>query len=538
MHLAPRVGVDADAIEAVAQLRGHLGAAGDAVDVEVLAHPDRLGDPRHLLEIDQRSCRLERAGLGVQQRAQHVAGCVLRIELAADVAAPRLVGVVVTEVGSQPDAELHVAGVAEEVAEAGERRRRRTGARAATSVIDSSSSAAGSARISSAILVIAGDSCGRCERTRLIVRTLSEPCDAPSCDVPSSIYGNFYHFRLPSAKDFLVPFCHVSPCIAVDVGGTSTRAVIVEADGRCVGYGTAGRGNPTASGAEPAAAAIVAAITAALDRSGVDPGEVRTAVAAIAGASTRSAERASGRARSGGIRRRRVPRARSPGRLLLGDARARRLRARGGHRCDRRPCPGRESRRRVRRGGVAARRPRIRLLDRAARRTRGLPARSTGAAPPTALVDLLLAELGIDIAMERGLHGRVVALGRVVDAVYQIVPVELARFAPLAFEAAARGDEVAAGIVAGAADELVATISAVVTLGLAGPVVLGGGVLSQQPTLAQRIVEALRAEGIDGPFITVADGTVGAAVLALRHGGVVVDDIVFDRITSSLAALR
>ncbi len=161
-----------------------------------------------------------------------------------------------------------------------------------------------------------------------------------------------------------------------------------------------------------------------------------------------------------------------------------------------------------------------------------------GCGAPTALVDLLLAELGIDTAIERGPDGRVVALGRLVDAVYQLVPVELARFAPLAFEAAARGDEVAAGIVAGAAAELVATISAVVTPGLAGPVVLGGGVLSQQPAIAERVVEALRAEGIDGPFITVADGTVGAAVLALRHGGVVVDDIVFARITSSLAALR
>ena len=52
--------------------------------------------------------------------------------------------------------------------------------------------------------------------------------------------------------------------LAVDVGGTSTRAVVVDEAGRCRGYGATGRGNPTAAGAESAAAAIAHAVTDAL----------------------------------------------------------------------------------------------------------------------------------------------------------------------------------------------------------------------------------------------------------------------------------
>ena len=41
-----------------------------------------------------------------------------------------------------------------------------------------------------------------------------------------------------------------------------------------------------------------------------------------------------------------------------------------------------------------------------------------------------------------------------------------------------------------------------------------------------------------GPFVTVDDGTVGAAVLALRLGGVEVAEATFERIRTTLAPLR
>ena len=116
-------------------------------------------------------------------------------------------------------------------------------------------------------------------------------------------------------------------------------------------------------------------------------------------------------------------------------------------------------------------------------------------------------------------------------------PVELARFAPLAFEAEALGDDIAGRIVADAADALAATLGAVVVPDISGPLVLSGSILSQQRSVAEAVARSFDPEN-DRPVITVADGLAGAAVLALRHGGVDVDDAVLARIQTSLAAVR
>ena len=50
--------------------------------------------------------------------------------------------------------------------------------------------------------------------------------------------------------------------LAVDAGGTSTRAVAVDAAGEVLGYGRAGGGNPTVGGIAAAVAAIGAAARA------------------------------------------------------------------------------------------------------------------------------------------------------------------------------------------------------------------------------------------------------------------------------------
>jgi N-acetylglucosamine kinase-like BadF-type ATPase len=171
-----------------------------------------------------------------------------------------------------------------------------------------------------------------------------------------------------------------------------------------------------------------------------------------------------------------------------------------------------------------------------------------GRRPMSALVDLVLAELGTAAGPargddrrgddRRGDDGRPLALRQLLDAVYQREAVELAKFAPLAFAAATRGDEAARQIVSDAADALATTMSTIVSPDVVGPVVLGGSILSRQRAIADAVVAAAQRCGVAGPVSTVPDGMVGAAVLALRRRGVTVDEVVFTRIHSSLAALR
>ena len=85
-------------------------------------------------------------------------------------------------------------------------------------------------------------------------------------------------------------------------------------------------------------------------------------------------------------------------------------------------------------------------------------------------------------------------------------------------------------------DALAATLCAVVVPDIPGPLVLGGGILSRQPSVAQSI--ARHFDFVDTQIVTVHDGIVGAAVLALRRGGAPVNDTVFGRIQATLAALR
>jgi N-acetylglucosamine kinase-like BadF-type ATPase len=67
-----------------------------------------------------------------------------------------------------------------------------------------------------------------------------------------------------------------------DLGGTSTRILVVGSDGRACGRGTAGAGNPFSNPAG-AAGALGDALRAAL--TGIDPGRVRASVIGVAGIS-------------------------------------------------------------------------------------------------------------------------------------------------------------------------------------------------------------------------------------------------------------
>ena len=71
--------------------------------------------------------------------------------------------------------------------------------------------------------------------------------------------------------------------LGVDIGGTSTRALVTTLAGERVGFGCAGAGNPVTVAEAEATASLRAALSLAL--SDVDPTEIRAVVAGAAGAS-------------------------------------------------------------------------------------------------------------------------------------------------------------------------------------------------------------------------------------------------------------
>jgi glucosamine kinase len=71
--------------------------------------------------------------------------------------------------------------------------------------------------------------------------------------------------------------------VGVDAGGTTTRALAVDAAGNILGSGRAGGANPNSHPPEQAAAAVADALGQAL--SGLDPADTRACVVGLAGAS-------------------------------------------------------------------------------------------------------------------------------------------------------------------------------------------------------------------------------------------------------------
>jgi glucosamine kinase len=324
--------------------------------------------------------------------------------------------------------------------------------------------------------------------------------------------------------------------LAVDAGGTSTRAVLVDADGTCRGFGRAGGGNPVSSGTEGAASAILEAVRAATVSGGLTAPAVGPGILAMAGSGVnpdaawiRDALAGAGYAGSVELRS-----------DLLATFFA------GTFELDGYAL--------VAGTGSAGIRVRDGAVDLAAdglgwligdvgsgfwighRVVRAVVAALDGRAGPTELTGLLLDALGIPESAGVHSDGRPEALLRVTDAVYRLRPVELSRFAPLAFTAP--HDPTAVGILAGAADALARLFGAVASPGLVAPLVLGGSILAQDSVVADAVMTAADASGLVSHTHQVEDGVVGAAVLSLRSGGIPVDGAVFDRITASLAALR
>ena len=312
--------------------------------------------------------------------------------------------------------------------------------------------------------------------------------------------------------------------IAVDAGGTSTRAVAVDRAGHVLGYGRGAGGNPTSAGIAAAVAAIGAAAEQAV--AGLPPNEVESVVIAMAGEQT-AAFSAQVSECLGRLGLDRV--------VLQPDLLA--MFGSGTYRLDGYGLIAGT-------GSISAR-----IRDGALHRVVGgrgwllgdagsgywighQVARSVvsaldGQGPPTALTALVLTALGISTAASGS------ALPQVVSALYARRPVQLSEFAPFAFAVAE--DPVARAILDGAAAALADLLATVREPALTGPVVVGGsvmirGFLAGPPDLRERL-------RLPDDVVPVDDGAVGAAVVALRGAGVVVDADVFERVRAGVAGV-
>jgi glucosamine kinase len=319
--------------------------------------------------------------------------------------------------------------------------------------------------------------------------------------------------------------------LALDAGGTSTRAVVLDSAGRAYGYGRAGCGNPTAAGISAAANAIGLAAERAVAGS---TGSGRPAFALVVMAGEKSAgfrEHVSTRLAALGV-----------GQIVLEHDLLGMFHSGTAERDGYALIAG---------TGTVAARIREDRLDRVVGGkgwllgdagggfwighavARAVVASLDGQGEDTALTGLVLKAMGIEADTD-AFAGRAEALRQLVSALYSRPPVSLAGFAPLAF--AVHDDQVARAILIGASAALADLLSAVRVPDLTGPVVVGGsvivhGMLAAPPDLRAELVPPAGED----PVNPVSDGLVGAAVLVLRHAGRDVDEALFRRIQAEVA---
>ena len=322
---------------------------------------------------------------------------------------------------------------------------------------------------------------------------------------------------------------HPLAVVAVDAGGTSTRAVVVDAAGRCLGYAVAGSGNPTAVGPERAATSVAESVRDALGAAEVPATRIRTVVLAMAGAGSTSAtaEVRLGLAAVGvdaplvlesDLLATYFSGTHEPdGYAVIAGTGAGAIRVEAG-----------------RQVAVADGLGWL-LGDEGSgfwighRVVRAALADLDGRGPSTGLTPLVLGRLGVPAPAAAADREPILAMVR---ALYAGPPVRLADLAGLAFEA--DRDQTAAGILDDAAAALARTLSAVRSPTVSGPVVLGGGIMGHGPQITDRLAAVLDGEEVR----IVSDGVVGVCVLALRHDGTPVDAVRFNQVTASLTAAR
>ena len=319
--------------------------------------------------------------------------------------------------------------------------------------------------------------------------------------------------------------------LAIDAGGTSTRAVLLDTSGRAYGYGRSGVGNPTAAGICGAVDAIGLAAEQAL---GSAPGSEQPTLALIAMAGEKTAtfkDQVFARLTALSVRHVVLEHdllgvfhsgtAALEGYALIAGTGSVAARIRGGQ-LDR-VVGGRGWLLGDAGGGF--------WIGQAV--ARAVVASLDGQGQETALTGLVLKTMEID--SDTGTPtGRTEALRQLVSALYARPPISLAEFAPLAF--AAHEDRVARPILVDASAALADLLSAIRAPDLLGPVVVGGsiivrGMLAAPPSLQTELVPLVGGDHM----IPVSDGLVGAAVLVLRHAGLDVDEALFHAIRAEVA---
>lgn len=326
---------------------------------------------------------------------------------------------------------------------------------------------------------------------------------------------------------------HDAVVLGVDAGGTSTRAVLANAEGECIGYGVGGRGNPVSAGADAAADGVLDAVAMALVSSGRALADVSVIAAAMAGQSTVEGEGRwlldrlrvdgfSGRLTFGSdlLATYSSGAVESFGYAVVAGTGASAVRVAGGE------------------VGASADGLGWLLGDRGSgfwighRVVRAAVRDLDHAGPETALTRGVLDHLGITADAAHG-YGRPRALERVVASLYAMRPIELASLAPLAFVA---GDRVAESILRRAGEHLADSLTAV--LRGPGPLVVGGSVLARPGLVQDAFVQSLGDAAADLDLRPVTDGAVGAGLLALRAGGAPVSRETLDRLSATVARLR
>ena len=325
-----------------------------------------------------------------------------------------------------------------------------------------------------------------------------------------------------------------SELVAVDAGGTRTRAVVVRPPGQCLGYAVAGSGNPIAVGPQGAAASVAESVTGALRRAEVPGTQIRLVVLAMAGAGRGQASLAAeirGRLAGTGVDAPLVFESdllatyfsgthRPDGYAVIAGTGAGAIRVEDGRQVAVADALGWLLGDEGSGFWIGQRVVRAALAD------------LDGRGPSTALTPLMLARLGVPAPADAADREPIMA---VVRALYAGPPVRLADFAGLVFEAG--GDGTAGRILDDAAAALARTLGAVSSPAVRGPVVLGGGILGRGPEVAGRLAARLSARGAEEVH-AVADGAAGVCVLALRRFGTDVGEAAFRQLAVSLAAVR
>ncbi|MEU1392298.1 MULTISPECIES: BadF/BadG/BcrA/BcrD ATPase family protein [unclassified Nonomuraea] len=318
----------------------------------------------------------------------------------------------------------------------------------------------------------------------------------------------------------------MSLVLGLDVGGTTTRALVADLDGTVLARASGEGGNPVAHGAA-AVDRVGATVREAL--TGLDPGRVRAGVIGLAGGMGRYAadfDRLWARLGLGSTPRlisdvelafaagtgpapdtEQMP-GLGPDSATWPDSGSVLVCGTGAAAC--RITGGRTARCADGHGwllgdlgsGVWIGRQAIRHTLRAIDLT-----------PSTALPPLAAAVL---VQLTGGVAADRAAAGRVIEAVHAAPVPAMAALAPVVTRLALQDDPDAAGILARAAAHLLATLAAVREPGERTPLVLGGGLLAAGSPLAATVRRQAAARWPAAPISHAGDGALAAARLA-RH---------------------